>query len=97
MLVNALLNGIADTFAQGLSAARARARTAPSAAAAKKDRVSIEIHDLGEKPLPTHRHYTAAAAATFDVDRMVRYMTWGMHHGRSSQTAIVVLVNCAMF
>ena len=77
MVVNALLNGIADTFAQGLAAARPRAApSAATAAAAKRDGVSIEIHELGEKPLPSH--HRRLAAAPFDVDRLVRYMTWGM-------------------
>ena len=73
MVVNALLNGIADTFAQGLAAARPRgapSAAAATAAAAKRDGVSIEIHELGEKPLPSH--HRRLAAAPFDVDRLVR-------------------------
>jgi hypothetical protein len=43
----------------------------------KVDRVSIEIHELGEKSLPTHRA-ELFAAPHFDIDRLVRYMAWGI-------------------
>lgn len=83
MVTNALLNGIADTFAQSLSALRSQPsiHRLPSS---KKDPggVSIEIHELGEKPLmPTHHNHSfpAAASSPFNFDRLVRFMMWGKY------------------
>jgi len=76
MITNSILNGMADTVAQTVSAARRRAAPRPRASSNKKDGVSIEIHDLGEKSLPIHRK-EFLAAPPFDTERLVRYMAWG--------------------
>ena len=71
-----MLNGIADTVAQTVSVARRRTAPRPRASSNKKDGVSIEIHDLGEKTLPIHRK-EFLAAPPFDAERLIRYMAWG--------------------
>lgn len=68
---------MADTVAQTVSAARRRTAPRPRASSNKKDGVSIEIHDLGEKSLPIHRK-EFLAAPPFDTERLVRYMAWGV-------------------
>lgn len=70
---------MADTVAQTVSSVRAKVVRKPSDFA-KKDGISIEIHDLSEKgPLPSHRGDLASAPAGFDFERLVRFMAWGMY------------------
>lgn len=76
MITNSILSGIADTVAQTVSAYRKRHSIVAPTNPKKVDRVSIEIHELGEKSLPTHRA-ELFAAPHFDIDRLVRYMAWG--------------------
>lgn len=69
-----ILNGVADTVAQTVTAVRqlkARQKTS-----VKKDSISIEIHELSEKSLPTHRG-DLYIGQFFDVERLVRFMAWG--------------------
>lgn len=68
---------MADTVAQTVSVARRRTAPRPRASSNKKDGLSIEIHDLGEKSLPIHRK-EFLAAPPFDTERLVRYMAWGV-------------------
>ncbi|KAA8908459.1 hypothetical protein FN846DRAFT_906161 [Sphaerosporella brunnea] len=78
MVTNSLLNGIADTVAQTVSAARLRGARAPPPSNSKKDGgVTIEIHELGEKGLPRHRNDGLQASSPYDVERLIRYMAWG--------------------
>jgi protein Mpv17 len=73
-----LLNGIADTVAQTVSASRQRsARARPPTGHGKKDGISIEIHELGEKGLPHHHNDGLRAPPHFDFERLIRYMAWG--------------------
>ncbi|KAI5776214.1 hypothetical protein EDC01DRAFT_720134 [Geopyxis carbonaria] len=74
MITNSILNGVADTVAQTVTAVRQR--KARQKALAKKDGISIEIHDLSEKSLPTHRA-DLYNIQLFDVERLVRFMSWG--------------------
>lgn len=70
---------MADTVAQTVSSVRTKAVRKPSDFA-KKDGISIEIHDLSEKgPLPSHRGDLSGAPASFDFERLVRFMAWGMY------------------
>jgi protein Mpv17 len=72
MITNSILNGIADTVAQTVSAARRRT----AGRRAKKGAVSIDITELNEKNLPTHRG-ELYPASPFNAERLVRYMAWG--------------------
>ncbi|RPA95304.1 hypothetical protein L873DRAFT_1698445 [Choiromyces venosus 120613-1] len=78
MITNSLLNGAADTIAQTVTSIRAKNRKPRDFG--KKESISIEIHELNEKgPLPTHRgELLASASPTFDFERLVRYMAWGI-------------------
>jgi len=51
MVMNSILNGIADTIAQTVSAARSQAHK--QGTSSKKEGISIEIHEVTEKSLPT--------------------------------------------
>ena len=63
-------------MAQTVSAYRRRRTVVAPANPKKVDRVSIEIYELRDKSLPTHRA-ELFAAPYFYVDRLVRYMAWG--------------------
>jgi len=74
MVMNSILNGIADTIAQTVSAARSQAHK--QGTSSKKEGISIEIHEVTEKSLPTHKG-DLYAASPFEVERLVRFMAWG--------------------
>lgn len=81
MVSNSILNGIADTVAQTVTAIRERAVRKPGGVT-KDDTLAIEIHQLDHKnPLPRYQKElipdSSVLPPPFDFERLTRFMAWG--------------------
>jgi protein Mpv17 len=79
MVTNAILGGIADTVAQGITAVRQRAVRKPGGPN-KEDRFAIEIHELDRKnPMSTRDLIpnSTGLPPPFDFERLTRFMAYG--------------------
>ncbi|RCI10268.1 hypothetical protein L249_8760 [Ophiocordyceps polyrhachis-furcata BCC 54312] len=79
MVTNAILGGIADTVAQGITAVRRRAAH-QAGASGKDDDFSIEISDMGRKGTFLDADLLSAPKALqqpFDFERLTRFMAYG--------------------
>lgn len=80
MVTNAILSGIADTVAQGITCFRQRAARHLSLVG-KDDEYTIEITDLDRKPPPlldrTLVPGSKALPPPFDFERLTRFMAYG--------------------
>ncbi|KAI5300773.1 hypothetical protein KEM56_002212 [Ascosphaera pollenicola] len=80
MITNALLGGVADTVAQGISAYQFRTKQIKHHE--KKldgdERTAIEFHDMSKQQSPSAGELGfVRRARPFDFERMARFMAWG--------------------
>lgn len=79
MVTNAILGGMADTVAQGITSIRQRAVSKPGSEA-KDDDFAIEIRELGRKGSFLDRDLIPESKALpppFDFQRLTRFMAYG--------------------
>ncbi|PHH87389.1 hypothetical protein CDD83_8932 [Cordyceps sp. RAO-2017] len=79
MVTNAILGGIADTVAQGITAIRERA-VRKAGGVTKDDDFAIEIHEIGRKGTFLDRDLipdSKALPPPFDFERLTRFMAYG--------------------
>ncbi|KIW01310.1 uncharacterized protein PV09_07346 [Verruconis gallopava] len=79
MITNAILGGIADTTAQGITAIRQRAVRKPGGPSAQEDYVAIEIHELDRKnPLGPSELIpdSPRLPPPFDFERLARFIAY---------------------
>lgn len=78
MVTNSILNGIADTVAQTVTAVRRRS-VLDSTASNKPDKLAIELDEklphYGDELIPTHS--THLLPPPFDFERLIRFASWG--------------------
>jgi len=74
MVTNSMLNGIADTVAQTITIVTQRSTRQRIV---KKDSPSIDLSEKNQ--LPTHLGQPfASSGSSFDLERLVRFMAWGL-------------------
>jgi hypothetical protein len=77
MVTNAVLGGIADTVAQGITAYRARQAVRLATVDARHAISSgVELEDLNEKPAETTPARIPRGPQPFDFERLTRFMTY---------------------
>ena len=74
-----VLNGIADTVAQTVTAVRRRSAAPGRSGPSKSDTISIELNEklphYGDELIPTHS--THGLPPPFDFERLTRFASWG--------------------
>ncbi|TGZ79720.1 hypothetical protein EX30DRAFT_359361 [Ascodesmis nigricans] len=76
MVLNALLNGLADTVAQSVTAVRQHQTRSKVATKRPRRGPSIELRDFGDVPLGGNGG-DLYATNSYDVERWIRFMAWG--------------------